>query len=296
MNAVAFRPPPVAHRTLRCGQYALPLGRPLIMGVVNVTPDSFSDGGRFLASDEAVAHGRRLAEQGADILDIGGESTRPGAQPVPLAQELDRVLPVLAGLRELPVPLSVDTYKPEVMRAALAAGASMINDINALQADGALQAVRDSDCAVCLMHKLGDPQTMQESPHYEDVVREVREFLAQRVAACEAAGIARDRIVVDPGFGFGKRSAHNLALLRNLDALVELDVPVLAGLSRKSTLGRITNQPVAQRTIASVTAALLAVQQGVAIVRVHDVAETRDALLILGVLADPGFHFDVTGH
>ena len=292
MNAVAFRSPPVAHRILRCGQYALPLGRPLIMGVVNVTPDSFSDGGRFFAADQAVSHGRRLAEQGADILDIGGESTRPGAQPVPLAQELERVLPVIEGLRDLDVPLSVDTCKPEVMRAALDAGAGMINDINALQADGALAAVSSSDCAVCLMHKQGDPQNMQENPHYEDVVREVRDFLARRVEACEAAGIARERIVVDPGFGFGKRSAHNLALLRNLGALVELGVPVLVGLSRKATLGKITNQPVAERTIASVTAALLAVQQGVAIVRVHDVAETRAALLILGVIADPGFRFD----
>jgi dihydropteroate synthase len=292
MNEVACPPPPVAHRFLRCGRHTLPLTRPLIMGVVNVTPDSFSDGGRFFAAEEAIAHGRRLAEQGADILDIGGESTRPGARPVSVAQELERVLPVIDGLRDLEVPLSVDTYKPEVMRAVLDAGASMINDINALQADGAPEAVRASDCAVCLMHKLGDPQTMQENPHYDDVVREVHEFLARRVAACEAAGIARERIVVDPGFGFGKRSAHNLALLRNLRVLVELGVPVLVGLSRKSTLGKITNQPVTERAVASVTAALLAVQQGVAIVRVHDVAETRDALLILGVIADPGFRFD----
>jgi dihydropteroate synthase len=263
-----------------------------VMGVLNVTPDSFSDGGAFDNRDRAVARALEIEAEGADILDIGGESTRPGAQPVPLGQELERVLPVIESLRGLGVPLSVDTYKPEVMRAALAAGASMINDINALQAGGAMQAVCDSACAVCLMHKLGDPQTMQQDPHYDDVVGEVREFLARRLAACEAAGIARERIVVDPGFGFGKKSAHNLALLRNLGALVELGVPVLAGLSRKSTLGKITNHPVAERTTASVTAALLAVQQGVAIVRVHDVAETRDALLILGVIADPGFRFD----
>jgi dihydropteroate synthase len=292
MSQVAFHPSPVAHRFLRCGRYTLPLSRPLIMGVVNVTPDSFSDGGLCFDTHQAVAHGRRLAEEGADILDIGGESSRPGAEPVPLAQELDRVLPVVEGLRDHGVPLSVDTCKPEVMRAALAAGASMINDINALQAGGALAVASGSDCAVCLMHKQGDPQTMQTNPHYDDVVREVREFLAARVRDCEAAGISSERIVVDPGFGFGKRSAHNLALLRNLGALVELGVPVLVGLSRKSTLGKITNQPVAERTIASVTAALLAVQQGVAMVRVHDVAQTRDALFTFGVVADPGFRFD----
>ena len=262
------------------------------MGVVNVTPDSFSDGGRFLETGPAVVHGSELARQGADILDIGGESTRPGAQPVSVAQELDRILPVLEGLRGLDRPLSVDTRKPAVMRAALVAGASMINDINALQSDGALDAVRASDCAVCLMHMQGDPQTMQQDPHYGDVVGEVREFLARRVAACEAAGVCRSRIVIDPGFGFGKRSAHNLELLRNLRSLASLGVPVLAGLSRKSTLGRITNQPVEQRAIASATAALLAVQRGAAIVRVHDVAQTRDALRILGAVEELGFSFD----
>lgn len=262
------------------------------MGVVNVTPDSFSDGGLFENSDHAIAHGRELVEEGADILDIGGESTRPGATPVPLSEELDRVLPVLQGLGDLQVPVSVDTYKPAVMRAVLKAGASMINDINALQAEGALDAVRSSDCAVCLMHKKGDPQTMQESPHYDDALREVRQFLAWRVEACAGAGIARDRIVVDPGFGFGKRSAHNLMLLRNLDAIAALGLPVLAGLSRKSTLGKITSKPLADRTVASVTAALLAVQHGAAIVRVHDVAETRDALSILGAVQNPGFRFD----
>jgi dihydropteroate synthase len=262
------------------------------MGVVNVTPDSFSDGGQFLDARSAVIHGSELVRQGADILDIGGESTRPGAQPVAVAQELDRVLPVLEGLRGVDRPLSVDTYKPAVMRAALAAGASMINDINALQSDGAVDAVRASDCGVCLMHKQGDPQTMQQDPHYDDVVGEVHEFLAQRVAACQAAGVSRDRIVIDPGFGFGKRSVHNLELLRNLRSLANLGVPVLAGLSRKSTLGRITNQPVEQRAIASVTAVLLAVQRGAAIVRVHDVAQTRAALRILGAVEELGFSFD----
>ena len=262
------------------------------MGVVNVTPDSFSDGGRFLETSSAVVHGSELAHQGADILDIGGESTRPGAQPVPVAQELDRILPVFEGLRALDRPLSVDTYKALVMRAALAAGASMVNDINALQSEGALEVVRTSDCGVCLVHKQGDPQTMQQDPHYDDVVGEVREFLAQRVAACQAAGVSRDRVVIDPGFGFGKRSVHNLELLRNLRSLASLEVPVLAGLSRKSTLGKITNQSVEQRAIASVTAALLAVQRGAAIVRVHDVAQTRDALRILGAVEELGFSFD----
>ena len=277
---------------LQCGRFSIALARPLIMGVVNVTPDSFSDGGRFLDTDQALAHGNELARQGADILDIGGESTRPGAQPVPVAQELDRILPVLEGLRGLGHPLSIDTYKPAVMRAALAAGASMINDINALQSDGALDVVRASDCAVCLMHKQGDPRTMQQNPHYDDVVGEVREFLARRLVACEAAGVSRTRIVVDPGFGFGKSSAHNLELLRNLRTLAGLGIPVLAGLSRKSTLGKITNQAVEQRIIASVTAALLAVQRGAAIVRVHDVAQTRDALRVLGAVEEPGFRFD----
>ena len=279
-------------RHLRCGRFTIALARPLIMGVVNVTPDSFSDGGRFLETSSAVVHGSELAHQGADILDIGGESTRPGAQPVPVAQELDRILPVLEGLRALDRPLSVDTYKPVVMLAALAAGASMINDINALQSEGALEVVQASDCGVCLMHKQGDPQTMQQDPHYDDVVGEVREFLAQRVVACQAAGVSRDRVVIDPGFGFGKRSVHNLELLRNLRSLASLEVPVLAGLSRKSTLGKITNQPVEQRAIASVTAALLAVQRGAAIVRVHDVAQTRDALRILGAVEELGFSFD----
>jgi dihydropteroate synthase len=292
MIELTSRPSPVSHRILHCGRYALPLDRPLIMGVVNVTPDSFSDGGRFLDPAHAIAQGRTLVEQGADILDIGGESTRPGAEPVPLAQELERVLPVLEGLNTLDVPISVDTYKAPVMSAALQAGASMINDINALQSDGALDAVRASDCAVCLMHKQGDPQTMQDSVRYEDVVREVSEFLAARAQACEAGGIARERIVLDPGFGFGKRSVHNLQLLRNVRTLTTLGFPILVGLSRKSTLGKLTNKPVAERTIASVTAALLAVQQGAAIVRVHDVAETRDALAILGHVAEPGFRFD----
>jgi len=251
------------------------------MGIVNVTPDSFSDGGRHLARDAALAHAYRLLEEGADILDIGGESTRPGSLPVSAQEELDRIMPVIEGLQGIPVPVSVDTTKPEVMRAALTAGASMVNDIAALQQPGALEAVAASKAAVCLMHMKGMPQTMQEQPHYGDVVREVKEFLHARIAAAEAAGIVRERIVVDPGFGFGKTLEHNLALLRNLGEFLELKAPVLAGLSRKSMLGKITGQDVEQRMPASIAAALLAVQRGASIVRVHDVRETADALKIL---------------
>jgi len=256
------------------------------MGIVNVTPDSFSDGSRFLDAPRAIAHGRRLVDEGADILDIGGESTRPGAEPVSLDEELRRVLPVVEGLSSLAVPVSIDTYKVEVMRAALDAGASMINDVNALRGEGTLDAARSSNCGVCLMHMQGNPQTMQLCPQYGDVVAEVREFLAQRVAACEAVGIARERLVVDPGFGFGKSKAHNLQLLRHLNAIASLGVPVLAGLSRKSTLGKITGKPALERVSESVAAALLAVQRGAAIVRVHDVDETHDALLVLAAIED----------
>jgi dihydropteroate synthase len=268
-------------RRLRAGRFSLALERPLIMGIVNVTPDSFSDGGQWLDPERAAAHARGLIEEGADILDIGGESTRPGAAPVAQSEELKRVLPVLEALAGVAVPLSVDTWKPAVMREALARGASMINDINALQAPGALEAVRESGCAVCLMHKQGDPQTMQLAPHYDDVLAEVGAFLEGRVRACLQAGIARERLVVDPGFGFGKTRAHNLALFRGLASLAGLGVPLLVGLSRKSVLGKITGREVEGRLTASVTAALLAVQRGAAIVRVHDVAATRDALRVL---------------
>ena len=291
-SPLPFSTHPSLQRRLRCGRFTLELNRPLIMGVVNVTPDSFSDGGQFLEVDAASARAHELARQGADLLDLGGESTRPGARPVSAAEELDRVLPVLNALRGLDLPLSVDTRKPEVMRAALAAGASMINDIEALHSQTSLEAVAASDCAVCLMHKQGDPQSMQQDPRYSDVVREVREFLARRVAVCEAQGISRSRIVIDPGFGFGKRSAHNLTLLRDLPALASLGVPLLVGLSRKSTLGRITGEPVERRTAASVTAAVLAVQRGAAIVRVHDVAATRDALRVLAAVDGEDDIFD----
>ena len=265
---------------LHCGPFRLDLSRPLVMGIVNATPDSFSDGGQHLRRDAAITHAQQLIAEGADILDIGGESTRPGAQPVSVREELERVLPIIEGLRGISVPLSVDTCKPEVMRAAIAAGVHMVNDINALQDAAALDAVAASGVAVCLMHKQGNPQTMQQQPHYQNVVVEVCDFLRERLATAEAAGIARERIVIDPGFGFGKTLAHNLNLLRHLGNLRELGVPVMAGLSRKSMLGAITGQDVNHRASASIAAALIAVQHGASIVRVHDVRETVDALKI----------------
>jgi dihydropteroate synthase len=265
---------------LACGRFRLALDRPLVMGVVNVTPDSFSDGGLYLDPDRAVAHARRLLEEGADLLDVGGESSRPGALGVPADEELRRILPVVRGLRDAGVPVAVDTIKPQVMRAALAEGAAMINDINALRADGALEAVAGSDAGVCLMHMRGEPRTMQQDPRYDDVVAEVGGFLRRRAAAAESAGIARERIAIDPGFGFGKKPAHNLELLRRLGEIAALGYPLLAGLSRKSTLGSITGRPPAERTAASVAAALLAVEAGARIVRVHDVAATKDALAV----------------
>ncbi len=258
------------------------------MGIVNVTPDSFSDGGRHLSTDAAIAHAYQLIEDGASILDIGGESTRPGAVPVGEQEEMDRVLPVLEGLRDILVPISIDTYKPQVMRAALVAGASMVNDVNALQAEGALDAVAKSDAAVCLMHKKGDPENMQFEPNYHDVMTEVMTFLQIRVMMVQATGIARERIVVDPGFGFGKSLPHNLDLLRGLEAFRALGVPVLAGLSRKSMLGAITGRAVGERMAASVAASLLAVQRGASIVRVHDVRETVDALKVWSAVNGSG--------
>ena len=246
------------------------------MGVVNVTPDSFSDAGRYFEPHAAVHHARRLAEEGADILDIGGESTRPGAASVSEQQELERVVPVLEKISDLCV--SVDTRRPAVMKAVIAKGASMINDVDALTAPGALETVVQSKCAVCLMHKKGEPATMQRDPHYDDVVAEVRAFLKQRVDAAQAAGIARQRLVVDPGFGFGKTAAHNLALLRKLGTLG--DVPLLVGLSRKSTIGKITGRPVEERLAGSLAMALLALQAGATILRVHDVKETRDVIAV----------------
>jgi len=274
------------HRALRLGRFTLALGRPLIMGVLNVTPDSFSDGGRFFAADRALDGARALIEEGADILDVGGESSRPGAEPVPADEELRRIGPILAKLGDLQVPVSVDTCKPEVMRHALDAGAAMINDILALRAPGALEALAASDAAVCLMHMQGEPRTMQREPHYADVVAEVEAFLLERARAAQAAGVARDRIVLDPGFGFGKTPSHNLDLLRSLPRLRAAGYPLLAGLSRKSLLGKITGRAAGDRVHASVAAALLAVQRGAAIVRVHDVAATRDALRVWQAVED----------
>ncbi|MGQ0578174.1 MAG: dihydropteroate synthase [Betaproteobacteria bacterium] len=282
-NSVKAFPHPsplTPHAVLKLGRFSLALDRPLIMGVVNVTPDSFSDGGRFLGTQRAVEHALILVEEGADILDIGGESSRPGAEPVDVDEELRRVMPVLEQLGGLAVPVSVDTRKPGVMRRAIAAGAAMVNDINALREPGALEAVAESQTAVCLMHMQGEPRTMQRQAHYENVVSEVTEFLAQRVAVAQQAGIARERIVIDPGFGFGKENGHNLELLRNLPRIAGLGQPVLVGLSRKSLIGRITGKPVADRLSASVAAALLAAERGAAVVRVHDVAATRDALAV----------------
>ena len=257
----------------------LDLTRPLIMGIVNVTPDSFSDGGRYFDRSIAIEHGRRLIDEGADLLDIGGESTRPGAADVPEAEEIDRVLPLVEALRDT-APISVDTSKPGVMRAALAAGASIINDVRALQEPGAFETVTASDCGVVLMHMQGTPRTMQREPRYDDVVAEVAGFLRRRAAALAAVGVAADRIAIDPGFGFGKTAEHNFTLLRELGSLTTVGCPLLVGLSRKSMLGAVSGRPVDDRLAASVAAAVLAVERGARIVRVHDVAATRDALRV----------------
>jgi dihydropteroate synthase len=254
------------------------------MGVVNVTPDSFSDGGNFIELNQALAHAEALIAEGADMLDIGGESTRPGAAPVLLEEERRRVLPLLEKLAAGPIPISVDTHKPQLMREAVAAGAAMVNDVSGFRNAGAFEAVADSDVAICIMHMQGEPRTMQQNPHYDDVTREVVDYLAARVDAAEAAGIARNRIVIDPGFGFGKTLEHNLALLRDLRNFSDLGCAVLAGLSRKAMLGRITGRGPAERVHASISAALLAVQNGAQIVRVHDVAATRDALAVLAAM------------
>lgn len=260
----------------RIGNFSFDHDRPLIMGIVNLTPDSFSGDGLMCSTARAVDHARRQIDEGADILDIGAESSRPGAIPTSLEEELARLLPVLEALGDCGVPLSIDTYKPEVMRAALAVGASMINDIYGLRMPGALEVLASSDCSVCLMHMQGEPLTMQASPVYGDLVAEVREFFMERVSTAEAAGIQPERIVLDPGFGFGKSVEHNVELLRRLPEVGVLELPLLVGMSRKSMLGAITGRPVDQRLAASLGAALLAAQNGARIVRVHDVAATRD--------------------
>ena len=265
-----------------CGNFQLDLSRPRIMGIVNVTPDSFSDGGKHNSVQQAVERALKLVEEGADILDIGGESTRPGATPVSLQEELQRVIPVIEQLApRAGVPISIDTYKPEVMQAAIEAGAAIVNDIYALQQPGALQAVADSRAGVCLMHMQGTPQTMQLDPQYEDVVAEVRDFLKSRMEAAMDAGIYRQRIVLDPGFGFGKRTEHNLALLQALPSLAELEQPLLIGLSRKSVLGHLTGGNVDTRLHASIAASVISAMKGAKILRVHDVKATADALKIV---------------
>lgn len=273
------------NQTLQCGRYRFSLDpkqrQPLVMGILNVTPDSFSDGGRFDSLELALSRAEQMIAEEVDIIDIGGESSRPGAPSLSIEEELRRVMPVLYALRDCGKPLSVDTTKPQVMREVIAAGADMINDIAGFRAAGAMSAVNDSDCALCIMHMQRDPQTMQLGPEYQDVVAEVTAFLGRRVAELEAFGISRSRLCIDPGFGFGKTIVHNLELLRNIGKMRdELQLPVLAGLSRKSMLGTITGRPVEDRMAASLAAALVAAIQGAQIVRVHDVAQTVDALKV----------------
>jgi dihydropteroate synthase len=269
---------------LQCGAKRLDLSRPIVMGVLNVTPDSFSDGGRFFALGAAVEQAHIMMAQGAAIIDIGGESTRPGAAPVPLEEELSRVLPVIERLAGSSAVISIDTTKPEVMRAAAAAGASLINDVKALQEPRTLEAALASNCAVCLMHMQGEPRTMQVAPRYVDVVREVKAFLVARAHSCIDAGLAAQRIAIDPGFGFGKTKAHNLEILRHLDELSELDWPVIAGLSRKSMLGSILGRRDADRLSASVALAVMAALKGARIIRAHDVGATVDALKVVAAV------------
>jgi len=267
--------------TLDCGGRRLDLSRAAVMGILNVTPDSFSDGGRFVDPKAAVAHALRMAAEGADIIDVGGESTRPGAQPVSAEEEIERVVPVIESVRDaVPLPISIDTSKPEVMRAAVAAGAGFVNDTRALREPGALDAAAALAVPVCLMHMKGEPRGMQVAPHYEDVVAEVAGFLGSRRQTCLDAGIPAGRIVVDPGFGFGKSLDHNLALFRGLERFASLGAPLLVGVSRKSMIGALLDRPTGERVYGSVAAALMAVVKGACIVRVHDVRPTVDALRI----------------
>ena len=270
---------------LQCGRFRLTIAgpgfRPLVMGVLNLTPDSFSDGGRYASLDAAITQAEHMIESGVDIIDIGGESTRPGSAPVSVSEELHRVMPAIFALRDCGKPLSIDTRRPEVMREAIAAGVDMVNDIYGFRAEGGLSLLRDSDCALCIMHMQGEPQTMQQDPHYSDVVAEVSDFLAAQAQAAADAGISRRRLCIDPGFGFGKTLDHNLRLLARLGQMQKsLGLPVLAGLSRKGMIGTLTGKPVGERMAGSVAAALFAVEQGARIVRVHDVPETVDALRV----------------
>lgn len=275
---------------LRCGVHTLDLSRPIVMGILNVTPDSFSDGGRYLEPKLAVEHARQMALAGAALIDVGGESTRPGAEEVGIAEEIRRVVPVIEALAaNTRLPISVDTSKPEVMTAAVRAGASMINDVRALREPGALEAAARTDAAVCLMHMQGEPRTMQSEPHYLDVVSEVSDFLERRVEACVATGIARERLVLDPGIGFGKRLEHNLALLAALPRLGRSGLPLLIGVSRKSMFNTLLGRPVEERIAGSVALATASVLAGAHIVRAHDVAETVDALKVAVALRERGY-------
>lgn len=268
-----------------CGRFRFPLGqknaKPLVMGILNVTPDSFSDGGRYVSLDSALSHAEQMIEEGVDIIDIGGESSRPGATPLSLQEEMDRVIPVIYALRDCGRPLSIDTYKPEIMREAILAGADMINDIQGFQNPNSHSLLAESEVALCVMHMQNNPSTMQTRPEYANVIGDVRDFLLKQVNQLFAAGIDASRICIDPGFGFGKTLHHNVSLLENIESLsAELGLPVLAGLSRKSMLGQITGKPVEKRLGASLAAALAAIHQGARIVRVHDVSETVDAIAV----------------
>jgi dihydropteroate synthase len=279
--------PSTSGKILDCAGKSLDLSRPRVMGVLNITPDSFSDGGAWFAPEQAVAHAQRMVEEGAAIIDVGGESTRPGAVPVTLEEELRRVIPVIEALHaSVSVPVSIDTRKPEVMRAAVAAGAGLINDVSALQAPGAIGTAAGLGVPVCLMHMQGIPESMQDNPDYRDVVGEVQTFLVGRARACEAGGIAPGRILLDPGFGFGKTTGHNLQLLQHLDMLVQAGYPVLVGLSRKSLIGKVLGLPVDKRLYPGVALAVLAVWNGAALVRCHDVRETREAIEMCQAVRD----------
>lgn len=270
---------------LDCAGKRLDLQTPQIMGVLNVTPDSFSDGGKYLSQDNAISHAHEMLEQGAAIIDIGGESTRPGAETVSVDDELERVIPVIEILaRELPIPLSIDTSKPRVMRVAVKAGAGMINDIHALRMEGALEAAAELGVPVCLMHMQGTPGTMQQSPHYENVVTEVKAFFQDRITQCVKVGVPIESLLIDPGFGFGKTLEHNLLLLKELKQFLALNVPIVAGLSRKSMIGQILGVPIEDRLYGSIAAAAYAVLQGARLLRVHDVRETRDVLRIINAI------------